>query len=125
MKVDQNEMKIKEEKNPNFDETKMIRKGCKYVEKPNIDPEPDFLETTTTESTSTEDDVTETSKPDDLKKKSLSTSMPPPPEKKGQVGDLSKGEIRINEAVLIKKLDPSEGKINLYGNKYLYLKKKE
>ncbi|KAL7632254.1 UNVERIFIED_CONTAM: hypothetical protein RMT77_017412 [Armadillidium vulgare] len=123
-------MKIKEEKNPNFDETKMIRKGCKYVEKPNIDTEPDFTETTTTEFPTTEEETTETTKQDDLKKKSistettkqddlkmksLSTPMPPPPKIKGQFeGPLTEGEIRINQTVLIPKLDPSEKFLDLY-----------
>ncbi|KAB7507854.1 hypothetical protein Anas_11267, partial [Armadillidium nasatum] len=31
MKVERDQMIIKEEPNPNFDEKKMIREGCKYV----------------------------------------------------------------------------------------------
>ncbi|KAL7634536.1 UNVERIFIED_CONTAM: hypothetical protein RMT77_014913 [Armadillidium vulgare] len=39
MKFKPEEMKIKEAKNPNFDENKMRRKGCKYVAKPETKPE--------------------------------------------------------------------------------------
>ncbi|KAL7634309.1 UNVERIFIED_CONTAM: hypothetical protein RMT77_014686 [Armadillidium vulgare] len=110
MKVGRDQMLVKEGQNPDFDAKKMIRKGCKFVEKPNTDTEPDFTETTTTEltlteeetteattttlteeetteattTTLTEEETTEATKPDDLKKKSLSTPMPPPTENKNQ-----------------------------------------
>ncbi|KAL7633422.1 UNVERIFIED_CONTAM: hypothetical protein RMT77_016293 [Armadillidium vulgare] len=107
-------MKIKEEENPNFDAKKMIRKGCKYVEKKEPDPEPDITETTTL----TEDDVTETAKA----KNSVSTPMPQAAENKfypmGSLPEheskIALEEITINKVILIPKTDPSEDNINIY-----------
>ncbi|KAL7633088.1 UNVERIFIED_CONTAM: hypothetical protein RMT77_016449 [Armadillidium vulgare] len=84
-------MLVKEEKNPNFDEKKLIRKGCKYVEKPHIDTtalkdEPTLTEDEVTEATTTttltEDETTETTIPDDLTEESVSTPMPLPTQNK-------------------------------------------
>ncbi|KAL7632057.1 UNVERIFIED_CONTAM: hypothetical protein RMT77_017620 [Armadillidium vulgare] len=68
MKVERDQMLVKERKNPNFDAKKMRRKGCKYVEKRHID-----TTTLKEESTLREIEATETTIPDDLTEESVST----------------------------------------------------
>ncbi|KAL7634534.1 UNVERIFIED_CONTAM: hypothetical protein RMT77_014911 [Armadillidium vulgare] len=116
MKFNSEQMKIKEAKNLNFDETKMIRKGCKYVEKPYEYTTSELPETTTrltepetTETTTTTTTTTLTEDKVEITEKFLHTPMPPVP----RMETLFEGEITINNVILIPKTDPSEPDINL------------
>ncbi|KAL7636063.1 UNVERIFIED_CONTAM: hypothetical protein RMT77_013882 [Armadillidium vulgare] len=118
--------------NPDFDEKKMIRKGCKYVEKTDIDTTPKLTEKSTIlkeESTLTEDGSTkETTKL--MEKPTLTEDKVTKKTKPGDVRQISKNNSvsspmpqflgKENRQITIGKET-----LNLPGDKYLHLNKME